>query len=143
MGEETRKFLRFQTDDGDRLVRLEHIVECLPMVQIDNDETGGDPRYRGLLHYRGDVLPVFAFCAPADVPLDPDWFLIVVDDGGRRLALVARDVYDIEIRDAADCRILDVGDDHAITVVSFDEEVVRVIRPETFFGQHPARSSTG
>lgn len=123
------KFLRFKTTDGDRLVRLEHIVECLPMVAIESDHSGSDPRYRGLLHYRGRVLPVFEPVGRDRQPLAPDWFLIVAEDDDCELALIARDVDDIESRPADDCRNLEVGDGNQVTVVGFDDEIVRVLEP--------------
>ena len=129
MGAGARQFLRFTSAGGDRLVRLEDVVECLPMVRIESDDGGSDPRYRGLLHYRGSVVPVFDPEPTSDPGLQPQWFLIVVEQAGHRLALVAHDVDDIETCAADNCQRLKVGADQKVTVVSIKDEVVRVVEP--------------
>ena len=124
-----RRFLRFRTSDGDRLVRLREVVECIPMVRIEAQRRQGDPRYRGLLHFRGRVVPVFEPVSEAREALDPDWFLLVVQADGREIALVARDFYDIVTSPAEQCRRIAVGGGAEVAVVSSEEEVLRVVEP--------------
>ena len=128
----SRRFLRFRSADGDRLVRLEDVVECSPMVQIEADMRADAPRYRGLLHFRGRVVPVFEPTSDQPEPIDPDWFLVVLQSDDGEIALVARDFYDIYTTDADNYAEVDIGAGRAITVVSSEEEVVRVVRPEQF-----------
>lgn len=125
----TRSFLRFETVDGNRLVHLHHIVECIPMVQIETDCGSKDSRYRGLLHYRGDVLPVFHPVDTGRPTLDPDWFLIIVEQNEQKMALVARGLDDIVNRPTDCCRRVEIGENQTTTVVSFEDDVVRVVEP--------------
>ena len=128
-----QKLLRFKTADGDRLIRLDHIVECIPMVELETGDADASQQYRGLLHYRGCVLPVFEPAATDRQRLDPSWFLIILDDDNHQIAVIARDIDDIESRPADCCRQLNIGGQRSVTVVSFDDDVVRVVEPQALF----------
>lgn len=128
---QTRQFLHCRPAEDDRLVRLEDIVECIPMVQIDEQHRPDNPHYRGLLHFRGRVLPVVDLADDGLQPLQPQWFLLVLCAEDRELALVTRRVFQIASYPSHSCDRVDIGADDALTVVSTDSRMLRVIEPDS------------
>ena len=124
------KFLRFSTGDDQRLVALEAVVECIPTVQLEESGREGSDHFRGLLHYRGRVIPVFDPGESAGEELKTEWFLVVVQLQDEELALVARDVHDIVECPRDQLREVDVGSGNAMSVVSVGGEVLTVVDTE-------------
>jgi len=90
----TRTFLRFTAAGADRLLALDSVVEVVPMMRLHASGAEGSRRFRGILSYRGRMLPVFDF-TDAVRPHSHEWFLIIVDDGRTEAAVVAEDVLDV------------------------------------------------
>ncbi len=131
-GEEsgTRQFLHCRPGAEQRLVRLEDIVECIPMVELDEQQRADHPQYRGLLHFRGRVVPVFDLAEEHGQPLEPSWFLIVLRARRQEIAVVARQVFEILTSAAADYESVDIGHGQSLTVVSSDSQMLQVLEPE-------------
>lgn len=127
----THQFLHCRPAQDDRLVRLEDIVECIPMVRIDEQHRPDNPRYRGLLHFRGRVLPVVDLADDVSRPLEPQWFLLVLCSAQRELALVTRRVFQIASYSSQSCERVDIGAGDSLTVVSSDSRMLRVIEPDS------------
>lgn len=126
-----RQFLHCRPADGDRLVRLENIVECIPMVELDEQHRPDNPHYRGLLHFRGRVLPVVDLADDSSQALQPTWLLLVLCTEDRELALVTRQVFQIASYPSDRCKRVDIGSGDTLTVVSSDSRMLRVIEPES------------
>lgn len=127
----TRQFLHCRPADEERLVRLEDIVECIPMVKLDEQQHGDNPNYRGLLHFRGRVVPVVDLCADKRQLLEPEWFLLVLRATDQEIALVAREVFQISTYEAQNCERVDIGAGKTLTVVSSDSRMLQVVEPDT------------
>ncbi len=126
----TLQFLNCRPAEEERLVRLDDIVECIPMVQLDEQRRADTPHYRGLLHFRGRVVPVVDLQQGPRPPLEPKWFLLVLRSRTQEIALVVREVFQISAYDAADCESICIGAEEELTVVSSHSRMLRVIEPE-------------
>lgn len=121
-------FLHAISGDGPHLIPLESVVEVLPMVTLDRGAEEGEPRYCGLLQYRGEVLPTFALSDRDLAPQEhPEWMLVAVRSGGESLVWVLRDV--AGVLDVARERISQprVGGAQPVSVVELDGTLVRVL----------------
>lgn len=125
-----RQFLRCRPGQEERLVRLEDVVECIPMVAIEEAQSATNPNYRGLLHFRGRVVPVFEVDGGGGEALDIGWFLLILRSGEQEVALVARDVFEIMSCPAADYRRVAIGRESYQTVVSTESRVYQVVEPD-------------
>ena len=125
------QFLHCRPAQEERLVRLEDIVECIPMVQLDENHGVDNPRYRGLLHFRGRVVPVVDLFADEHQPLELKWFLLVLRSGAQEIALVVREVFQISTYDAGNCERVHIGPVDTLTVVSSDSQMLQVVEPDT------------
>lgn len=127
---EVRQFLRFRPGEEERLVRLEDIVECIPMVALEQARREESLHYRGLLHFRGRVVPVFDVSQGQSERLDPDWFLLVLQASEQEVAVVARDVFEILSRPAGDYREVSIGEGSRMAVVSAERRLFQVLEPD-------------
>lgn len=121
-------FLHVVSGDGPHLIPLASVVEVLPMVTLDRGLELGDPRYCGLLQYRGDVLPTFALSDEDTAPQEhPGWMLVVVRSQEGASSWVVRDV--AGVLDVAPERIArpQVGGASGLAVVDVDGVLVRVL----------------
>ncbi len=123
-------FLRFRCGAGDLLVPLESVVEVLPMVELRHRDGSPDPRWAGLLEYRGGVVPVHALGAGDRDGRDrPDWHVLVVRVGDALQAWIADDVPGVVAVPPALVRRLPAGAGPGLEVAQVEGEVLRVLRP--------------
>ena len=86
------EFLLFSTAAGQRLLPVQDVVEVIPFVKLQ-PENSNNPLFRGLLNYRGQILPVFDFVpASQGVAADYRCFLVVVQARTGAFCLVAQEV---------------------------------------------------
>lgn len=86
------EFLLFSTALGQRLVSVESVVEVIPFVKLQQEQSD-NPLFRGLLNYRGQILPVFDFMAAGNaLAEDYSSFLVVLDGEQGLFSLVAQEV---------------------------------------------------
>lgn len=130
-GESNLQFLHCRPAQEERLVRLEDIVECIPMVKLDEQHRMDNPNYRGLLHFRGRVVPVVDLVADERQPLEPEWFLLVLRATAQEIALVTREVFQLSTYEAEDYDHVDIGAGQTLTVVSSDSRMLQVVEPDT------------
>lgn len=123
------QFLRCRPGEDERLVRLQDIVECIPMVQLDEQRGADHPHHRGLLHFRGRVVPVFDIAADQGPDLEPEWFLVVLRGEQQEIALVAREVSEIFTCAEEACEEVHIGTGRILTVVGSSAGMLRVVEP--------------
>jgi len=128
---ERLRFVRFRGSAGGRLIPLAAVVEVIPMVRLRSSEQGGNPRYCGLLHFRGRVVPVFDLVDGRRSGLhNPDHFLVVTRGQAGERAIVAHEVEDIVEVEARACSELDVGGSYPVSVVDLNGALLEVVDPD-------------
>ena len=130
MGE---SFLHFEASIGSRLLPLQAVVEVIPMVRLNETRGEGNECYRGVLHFRGRMIPVFDFDATSRTAERPDAFLVVANSASREFALVASKIYDLVNVGEEDLSKLDTGAERCVSVASVDGQLVRIVDPECLF----------
>ncbi len=125
-----RHFVQYVSCIGERLLRLEDIVEVLPMLTLDRLGQEGGALFAGLLHYRGDAVPVFSLTANAPMP-GPEGYILVTRVHGRKAGLLAHDVVGVVSLDESACTEMPGGGGHRIAGAHVDGRFLRIVRPET------------
>ncbi len=127
-------YLHFESSLGSRLVSVSDVVEVIPLVALQPQESE-DPLFCGLLNYRGKIVPVFDLSTPAQDRLrDTQSFLIVAQCEDHGIAFLAKEVNAIidvtpelisEIRPASS---------PAFHVAKWADNILRIVEPREFIG---------
>jgi chemotaxis signal transduction protein len=106
-------------------IRLELVTEVIPMVKLDNPPADGDPRCKGLLHYRGDILPVFSLHKSNRESIADD-YLMVMAESESGMALQVSEV--LEIMTVSDEQIKEVstGPDSTAEVLELEGKSLQI-----------------
>ena len=88
------EFLLLTLEAKKRLIAIDDVVEVIPMVRLDELDSNADPRFKGILHYRGDMVPVFLFAESDHQPIASD-VLVVCEGSKKRMAFVVNQVEEI------------------------------------------------
>ena len=126
----TLRFVRFDTGAGPRILPIENVVEVIPTVHLDETQAAGAPEYRGLLQYRGQVLPVFDLGnTTTGTYLPVDWYLVVASTDAGMFALAVSDVHHVIEVDISQCTSMDTGMGQRVDVVHLGKDILRVAGP--------------
>jgi len=100
------------------------------MVRLEHAGESGGSKYRGLLHYRGRVIPVFRAEETANDCIErEDLFLIVTSVANREIAIVAEELDTIFSTEDSSCSRSETGGAAPIEVVAIDGSLQKVINP--------------
>lgn len=127
------EFLLFSTAAGQRLLPVQQVVEVIPFVQLQK-EASPNPLFRGLLNYRGKVLPVFDFAAQPDDPYrDCRSFLVVTRSSHGELGLVAEEVHHLLVAPAEDLFTIAASATRAFDVVKDGDAMIRIVDVQDYW----------
>ncbi len=125
-------FLHFQSSAGSRLVRVSQVVEVIPMVALQHEQTDSN-QFCGLLNYRGKIIPVFDLLrADENALLDMKAFLIVTQCYGSDVALIACEVKLIFELMVEAVQIIAPANLAHFEVAKVEGEMVRVVNLQEF-----------
>lgn len=126
------EFLLFSTALGQRLVPVESVVEVIPFVKLQQEQTA-NPLFRGLLNYRGQILPVFDFVAAANALVEDYRSFLVVMQGEQGLfSLVAHEVNQLLRVAVDDVFAVNAAAGESFAVAKAGEAMIRIVSVEDF-----------
>ena len=128
------QYLHFESSLGSRLVSVSDVVEVIPLVALEPQESQ-DPLFCGLLNYRGKIVPVFDLSASEKNRLhDIQSFLIVAQCEEHGIAFLAKEVN--AIIDVSPELISEIRSNSSPTfyVAKWADNLLRIVEPREFIG---------
>ena len=125
---QTEQFLLFRRNDAERLINASDVIEVIPMVHLRKEHDDQEnPRYAGLLDYRGKVVPVFDLIADPASQLEIENFLIVMHHAGKLAAVIATGVDDLVTLAGEQLTHIQVSADKYIDVGKTEDRVIKIL----------------
>lgn len=120
-------FLLFTSTVGARLLPVQHVVEVIPFVRLQA-QVSSNPCFRGLLNYRGRVLPVFDFSiCQADDNQDHRRFLVITTSEAGDVCLLADEVqYLLEVPNESIFPVKSAGNERFL-VAKVGKDMIRIV----------------
>jgi len=128
-----RQFLHFQSDTESQLLPLGMVVEVIPMVHLDYEEEEGNELYRGILNFRGDMIPVFQLEGEGEGNANSnllDYFLIIVNiEENDKIALLVREIYGVIEAEERSYSEVETGGAFPVLVAEIKGQLTRIFHP--------------
>lgn len=129
-----KQFLHFQSSAGRRLIAVDQIIEVIPMVWLQREDSdAANPFFCGLLNFRGKIVPVYTVSNYQEkFACDPSAFLIVAETEQGMIAVLALEVdYLVSVNTLEISQISSAGG-KVVNAAKVDDEMIRIVVPREF-----------